>query len=426
MRKALKIICVLHVTLLSLVLVTILIMYKMNIVLPWKVYPGHTSTITSKVDAERKIETDRLKPITLVFKDDLYELDVKQFLKVKATISIPSFKSWLFDDNLTYDCVYTYDTNALDKVLKDIKVKCEDAKIVLNSDGKFTISSEKQNRDFDIESAKKLLYESIENESFSVNIKDICNKPKVTTESLKKTFDEISWVNNFVITYTSGDSITASDLYDCWEADLTFNLDKINIDCVLDSLSAYYDTTNNSINFKSSMGNIVTVPYKTYGVSLDVDAELEYVKSLIGTHASVSNRIPYTKGYDNFTNTYIEVSIKDQHLWHYVNGTLCCESDIVTGTKGVHDTPVGVFYVSEMIPGKNLRGRDYVTWVNRWMRLTNTGIGLHDAYWRSNFGKSIYVYNGSHGCVNLPKNYAYKLYSEITRGIVVIIYDERN
>ena len=56
------------------------------------------------------------------------------------------------------------------------------------------------------------------------------------------------------------------------------------------------------------------------------------------------------------------------------------------------------------------------------MRMTNSGIGLHDADWRSSFGGKIYTYNGSHGCINLPPDFAYELYDRIERKICVIIY----
>jgi len=56
------------------------------------------------------------------------------------------------------------------------------------------------------------------------------------------------------------------------------------------------------------------------------------------------------------------------------------------------------------------------------MRLTWTGIGLHDATWRSKFGGKIYTYDGSHGCINMPKASAYELYDLIQVGDCVVIY----
>ena len=121
-------------------------------------------------------------------------------------------------------------------------------------------------------------------------------------------------------------------------------------------------------------------------------------------------------------DSYIEVSIKDQHLWVYKDKELVLDSDVVTGTKGKHDTPLGIYYITEMIDGKYLRGDNYVTWVNKWIRITNRGHGLHDATWRNRFGNNIYTYNGSHGCVNIPKKVAYELFEIAEIGMPVIIY----
>ena len=52
----------------------------------------------------------------------------------------------------------------------------------------------------------------------------------------------------------------------------------------------------------------------------------------------------------------------------------------------------------------------------------NGGIGLHDATWRSKFGGDIYVTNGSHGCINLPKDKAEKIYDIIDKNMPIIVY----
>ena len=39
--------------------------------------------------------------------------------------------------------------------------------------------------------------------------------------------------------------------------------------------------------------------------------------------------------------------------------------------------------------------------VTYWMPF-NGGIGFHDATWRGCFGGQIYIWSGSHGCVNMP------------------------
>ena len=98
------------------------------------------------------------------------------------------------------------------------------------------------------------------------------------------------------------------------------------------------------------------------------------------------------------------------------------ESDCVTGTKGRNDTPHGVYFITQYMDGKYLTGATYRTWVNRWMRITDRGHGLHDATWRSSFGGNIYTYDGSHGCINLPKQFAYDLFDTVGSGTCVVIY----
>ena len=128
-------------------------------------------------------------------------------------------------------------------------------------------------------------------------------------------------------------------------------------------------------------------------------------------------------GSDDIGDNYIEISIEDQHVWIYKQGKVVAESDCVTGKKNRHDTPRGVFYCYEIKPGgKWLTGDTYRTWVNKWVRLTNTGIGLHDATWRRSFGGSIYKNSGSHGCINLPLNFSNLLIKEVYFGMPVVIY----
>lgn len=125
----------------------------------------------------------------------------------------------------------------------------------------------------------------------------------------------------------------------------------------------------------------------------------------------------------------VEVSIGNQHVWVYNPKTrkIVMQSDCVTGTLGSHDTPKGVFRVSEMrkdyvMHGENADGSKYESHCQRFMRLTNSGVALHDASWRYAFGGSIYKYSGSHGCINLPTNFALKLFNTIKNGTMVIVH----
>ena len=69
--------------------------------------------------------------------------------------------------------------------------------------------------------------------------------------------------------------------------------------------------------------------------------------------------------------------------------------------------------------------KKYNAHVDYWMPFDTTyGVGLHDADWRSEFGGSIYRYDGSHGCVNLPPGFARRLYNNkyVTPGLPVIVH----
>jgi lipoprotein-anchoring transpeptidase ErfK/SrfK len=73
--------------------------------------------------------------------------------------------------------------------------------------------------------------------------------------------------------------------------------------------------------------------------------------------------------------------------------------------------------------GRNvvLDGPGYSSRVSFWMPF-NKGIGLHDARWRRKFGQQIYISDGSHGCVNLPKATAQLLFEQIQPGSIIICY----
>ena len=121
-------------------------------------------------------------------------------------------------------------------------------------------------------------------------------------------------------------------------------------------------------------------------------------------------------------DTYIEVSLDDQHMWYIVDGDVYLDSDCVTGNYKTMDTPKGYFEIHGKASPCTLKGDDYETHVTYWMPFIGGGWGLHDASWRSKFGGSIYKGDGSHGCVNLPSDIAKKLYAHTEEGTPVIVY----
>ena len=109
-------------------------------------------------------------------------------------------------------------------------------------------------------------------------------------------------------------------------------------------------------------------------------------------------------------------------MYFYYQGELFLETDFVSGDVATgHATPEGIFAVTYKQKNRVLRGPDYESFVYYWMPFYG-GYGMHDATWRRTFGGSIYLNNGSHGCVNLPKKIAAKIYDCVETGFPVICY----
>ena len=161
---------------------------------------------------------------------------------------------------------------------------------------------------------------------------------------------------------------------------------------------------------------------------LDKEAQIEEIKLLLGSPNTLNLRPLYDRELisDMFGN-HIELDLSRQHIWFYKDGKLIVDTPCVTGcVRDGNDTPTGVFFLLNKnrdvyLEGYNNDGTRYKSFVKYWMRIYK-GIGLHDASWRSNFGGEIYLNNGSHGCINMPKEAAKTTFENIDNTIPVIVY----
>jgi murein L,D-transpeptidase YcbB/YkuD len=128
------------------------------------------------------------------------------------------------------------------------------------------------------------------------------------------------------------------------------------------------------------------------------------------------------KGHREIGTTYVEVDIAAQHLYFFVDGVVVMDTDIVTGNPNRGwSTPTGIFQIYSREHDRYLRGPGYKVWVKYWMPF-HGGYGLHDAGYRSEFGGDIYQSDGSHGCVNIPRDKARILYDQAYVGMYVICH----
>ena len=133
------------------------------------------------------------------------------------------------------------------------------------------------------------------------------------------------------------------------------------------------------------------------------------------------------KGYireDLLARDAIIVDISDQKLYFYREGKTIFTSKVVTGTKGVHDTPIGKYLLDISYKSKETHLKEFDTYVDYWMPFVmSRGIGFHDADKRpaSDYTKDHYTYDGSHGCVNMQKKNAKKLYKLLDQDTIVVV-----
>ena len=134
---------------------------------------------------------------------------------------------------------------------------------------------------------------------------------------------------------------------------------------------------------------------------------------------------------DLLTRDLIIVDISDQALYFFEDGNKSFQALVVTGMKGSHDTPTGKYTLkksslarAQTLRGTNDDGSKYASYVEYWMPfILSRGIGFHDASWRnvSEYNDSQYKNDGSHGCINMQREDAKRLYQSIKKDTAVII-----
>ncbi|MGN0168849.1 MAG: L,D-transpeptidase [Acetatifactor sp.] len=200
----------------------------------------------------------------------------------------------------------------------------------------------------------------------------------------------------------------------------------------LEELAAEYNTVNTTRQFQSTRGDVVEVPYVTYGTELDTEAEFKWLMENVWENKKVRSQPEYhvpsylregfVRGLDDIGDTYIEVDMTGQHMYYYVEGELVLDTDVVTGNTGRRmGTPEGINYVYNKQKNRVLRGPGYATPVKYWVPVKGS-IGIHDASWRTEFGGEIYKTNGSHGCINTPSDVMSELYDMVEIGTPVIMF----
>lgn len=414
-----------------------------NINCSFKTYEDVSKLLESKVDIPKLTITKKENEITT--------LNVSQYCKFTYNIedikkineNIPFYERLLFpifDFSKTIEPAVSIDNEKLNECLiaANGKNMPKNAYIAFNKDDNlFHIEPETEGDILETEDATKIISDAIIKNDFTVDISNAYVKAGITkdNEELIKKLEELNKNTNFTITYTIGDEeikIDKSIFYDWYEKDENgvpylnddkYAINEENLRTFVGKIANKYD--NKIINFKTHDNKDIEIEKGSLINELNVEKEVQQLTTDINNQKDVKREpIWKTKGLVNkkIDDTYIEVSIDKQHLWYYKDGEIVLESNVVTGKQGTNDTDKGAWYVIEKTKGTYLTGASWKTWVDYWMPFNNSGEGLHDASWRNKFGSNIYINDGSHGCVNLPSEFAKELYENINVNIPVIIY----
>ena len=133
------------------------------------------------------------------------------------------------------------------------------------------------------------------------------------------------------------------------------------------------------------------------------------------------------------TGTFIVVDISDQILILYIDNEVYRAYPVVTGQPPKNSTTEGLFEIYNITYTRPLVGPGYSSWVDIMMKFHNNE-GFHDASYRYEedgtrhgwrylweFGGDTYLYDGSHGCVNMILDDVMELSEYVGYGTKVLI-----
>ena len=358
-------------------------------------------------------------------------------------------KGFFEKNEITAEANFQYNSEKLNEKIANLNcLKPENqiaavAATVVYQDGQFVIQDETYGTQIDAAKLTETIIASVSAFQTSLDLSEAgCYiQPRFTKDSAEviAARDEMNKYLAANITY-SLDGITVNvdknQIYQWVSVDenMTPVISKDGVRAFAKTLNAQYDTPNRGGQIITPWGKSVNMPLAGYGRTVGTDSETNQLINEIKSGKTVTRQPIFSRnatpdGQNIWGATYLEVDISEQHMWFVVNGQVALDTIVITGKRGVSDTPTGVFQILEKKKDKTLRGRPgpdgkpiYEQPVDYWMRVTWSGIGFHDAGYRSVFTTEEYLLNGSHGCINMPPAKAAELYAALPIGTPVVIH----
>lgn len=348
---------------------------------------------------------------------------------------------------------YHYYQKGMDSTLDSLQaVSSEDIIPPTNAYGKFNPSTQKfeavaekagtqLDQQLFVSGIKKHIEDNNDSNVENINLETekLYKAPTITlgSEELNNRIAKLNKTLNTTITYKSGsslDTLTGKD-YGSW---LSINE---NGDMIVDqnAYKSYLEKLASDEHLYTSREEALKSKRVTSGYLINYDNELKNGSEAIISNCNVTRTFEqfsigieeiaelYTKENSakieelkqKFGSEFVYVNIDQQFMWYIKDNNILVATPVVTGGKGHHDTTKGTYNLMYKATNVVLRGPGYASPVTYWMPF-NGGIGIHDADgWRSSYGGDIYTYNGSHGCVNTPREKVKIIYENISPNCTV-------
>ena len=306
----------------------------------------------------------------------------------------------------------------------------------------YVIKPEVYGTDLDSEKLKKQVHQSVAQLEEEIDLQEegFYKAPEYTTESkeLKELCQTLNQYCKASITYEMDVPVVVDKtLISTWlsyDTNFHVTLDEAAIRNWMAEFGRRYDTVGTTRPLTTPAGKATEVSGGTYGWIINEEVEFPALVNSIRngevlTKAPACDQTAASHAPQDWGGTFLEVDLTAQHMWYLENGAVVFESDVVTG-KNSTITPPGVYDILEKLSPTVLVGNidpetkepEYRTPVDFWMRVTWSGIGFHDATWQPAFGGDVYLWNGSHGCINMPYYNAQELYSFLQIGTPVVVH----
>lgn len=323
------------------------------------------------------------------------------------------------------------------RIAADTGSSVVDAKVVYNkSSQSFTITEAKSGVSVDTQAAMQVLLPALKNLESSASCTVEVHKTEPTIKSddprLVQAKNKANAYLDISITYvyapegveSKSQTVTRNDIGGMILFDGSLN-PYISSTAVNNYAIKMNDKYCVRDTFHTAGGSQMDVNVGAVLQAVDVQRLAADLKGCLERGISGTRTAPYgerIEANESYGSSYVEIDLTSQHLYVFKNGACVVSTPIVSGcVANDWHTPTGVYKIYSKARNVSLTGPGYNSPVKYWMPFLG-GYGLHDADWRSSFGGEIYLYDGSHGCVNIPPSVAGQVYDNVSVGTPVILY----